>query len=211
MANGLVYVRPPETIELAAGEEKNFPAFGNFVRCTENNGDSFLFSFENDPWIALTAGQAQPLAPGSRPYEYLRFKNPNASAIEIEIRYGMGNFEDNRLKYTGAVDVQNKAGTILATKENVPDTLTTAADQAIVTATKTSVAAVNLNRVEVIVQNLEATGGANIRVGDTNTGAARGTQIAPGGSAVLTTTAEIFVYHAKGSDLNVSVTEIERS
>lgn len=86
--------------------------------------------------------------------------------------------------------------------------LSTKADVTVNATTKTSVCAGNSNRVEVIISNLSGT--QSVRVGDTNTGAARGTLLLPESSIVLSTTAEVFVYNPGASSVDIGVSEIEK-
>lgn len=81
------------------------------------------------------------------------------------------------------------------------DSLATVADVTLTAATKVSILPVNGERSEAIIQV-----NADTRIGDTNTGAARGVLVPAGGAIVLTTKAEIFGYSAAGGTATVTET-----
>lgn len=87
-----------------------------------------------------------------------------------------------------------------------PDTITTAVDRTLDTAVAVSIAAAAPRR-QIIVQNLEAAGGNNVRVGDANIATNRGIRIGPGESVTLEVTAELFGIEEAGAP-QVSVTEL---
>lgn len=97
----------------------------------------------------------------------------------------------------------------LSTRERTPNTLTTAADEALSTASE-QIFAANTARKHAIIQNLEAAGGNNVRVGDSNVTTTRGIRLAPGESVTLETTAAIHAIAEAGTP-SVSRVEVEYS
>lgn len=85
-----------------------------------------------------------------------------------------------------------------------PDAIITAADQSVGTGSATQVAAQNLSRRTIIVQNLDGTN--FIRVGDSNVSASRGIVVAAGESITLENTAAVFAI-ADTAAVNVAVLE----
>lgn len=89
----------------------------------------------------------------------------------------------------------------------IAGTITTITD--VTTGAAASVLAANTSRVQVIIQNLDATATNDCRIGEsTSIGAARGIRLNGGESVTLTTTAEIFAVAVTGTPA-ISITEIE--
>ena len=91
---------------------------------------------------------------------------------------------------------------------SIADTLTTTADFTTTAATTTQALAANTSRRFAIIQNVDATD--SVRVGDSNTGAARGIVLAPGESVTFETTAAISVFPVANTPA-VALVEIEDS
>ena len=109
---------------------------------------------------------------------------------------------------TQAIRLRATAGGFLRTfTENaIPGTITTLTD--VVTGAVASVLAANAARVQVIIQNLDATASNDCRVGESaSIGAARGVRLLGGQSVTLNTTAEIFAVAVTGTP-SISITEI---
>jgi len=105
-----------------------------------------------------------------------------------------------RLRATAAGDLKVNTGAISST-------ITTVNDINMVVATNVLLAAANLNRVQIIIQNISGTSTDINRVGDTNITGGRGIRIAPGESLTLTTTAAVFGRPEAGNG-PMTVTEI---
>ena len=86
--------------------------------------------------------------------------------------------------------------------------LDTIADVAVNATTTTQILATNAARKEAIISNLAANATV-VRVGDSNTGASRGAEIPPGGSAVIEGGEAIFVYNPSAGTINIGVTYTE--
>ena len=108
---------------------------------------------------------------------------------------------------TQAVRLRATAAGILIVNNEIAGTITTITD--VTTGAAASVLAANLNRKQVIIQNLDATATNDCRIGEsTSIGSARGTRLLGGESVTLTTTAEIFAVAVTGTPA-ISITEIE--
>ncbi len=113
----------------------------------------------------------------------------------------------DRVTPTQAVRLRATAAGLLDVNEAVP-VVTTVVDIAMVAATNTLLAAANLNRKEIIIQNISGTPTDINRIGDTNILGNRGIQIVPGQTVRLATTAAIFGRPESGTG-PMTVTEIE--
>ena len=94
-------------------------------------------------------------------------------------------------------------GVKLKGHSNIPST----ADVSIAATTTDPVLAANTSRVEAIITNL-AVNAQTMRIGDSNAGAARGIELAPGQTIVLTTTAAISAYNPGASAESLAVLEV---
>lgn len=83
-------------------------------------------------------------------------------------------------------------------------TLITAADVAIAAATAVKVYAANVLTKNVTVSNLLANN-TTVRYGDSFVGAARGAELGIGASAIITNTADIWVYNPSGAGINIGI------
>lgn len=83
----------------------------------------------------------------------------------------------------------------------------TVADVAVAATTTTAVLAVNANRKGWTISNL-AVNLTVVRVGDSNTGAARGVELAQGASVSGTDTDAVYVYNPSASSINIGVLEV---
>jgi len=86
--------------------------------------------------------------------------------------------------------------------ETTADVTVTAAAAAAV------VLAADADRKEAIIQSLPSNT-QNVRIGDGDTGAARGLILKPGDSIVLTVTAAVYAYTAAGADQDLAIVEIK--
>jgi len=132
--------------------------------------------------------------PSGERFDRFRIRNESGSTATLEVVSGFGDYGDNRVVLTGGVSV---SGT---------DSFVTAADQSIPNTTATSVLAYNADRRQAIIQNH---GAVDLRVGDSNVSASRGIKVAPGGTVILDTKAQIYVYHAAGAAMDVGVQGLE--
>lgn len=89
---------------------------------------------------------------------------------------------------------------------STPNILEDVADVAIAATTKTLILAANSNRNEAVITALSANASV-ARIGSTNTGAARGTPLQPGGTLFLNSTAAVYAYSANIATFAVNWTE----
>jgi len=87
-----------------------------------------------------------------------------------------------------------------------PDGISTTADTSIAATTTSQVLAANSDRALAIITNLKANS-SEIRVGDSNTGAARGIPCQPGETVTLETIAAIYVYNSDAAAQSVALAE----
>lgn len=198
-------------IQVAAGAEETLDVSGRFVHCITTDLTSFRLGLDDEATAYFKQGWRVQKSQGDEPFKRIRIKNTDgANPLNLKLGIGYGEVSDQGISISGTINA-NVTNTELTTEEKSADTFTDYADQAITTAVKTTVLAANTDRVKAIIQNLESVGGTSIRVGGANTGASRGILVEPGQAIELETTALISVYHAKGSDLDIAVAEIERS
>jgi hypothetical protein len=140
------------------------------------------------------------------PVNKVTILNLNASPNTVRMAFSAIPIFDNRTTVTGNVGISGGAAL------SAPTSFVTAADQSIVTATATKIYTGTALTKEIFVQNLEASGGVSMRIGDSNVGAARGILIQPQQIIVLdvgaVTTGDVWCYHAKGSNATVGVQAI---
>ena len=84
-----------------------------------------------------------------------------------------------------------------------PTGLDTVADVALTAATVTLISAADSTRKEILITNL-STNAAVMRIGDSNTAAARGIEISPGQTVTLATTDAVYGYSVPGESVGVS-------
>ena len=135
---------------------------------------------------------------------FLSVKIESALAQTIKAYITRGNISYDRL--VGTIDLSPAS---LAELETISlskaSGLITVADVNVNAATGI-VLAVNLNRKAAFISNLLANPNA-IRVGDVNTGAARGPEVAIGATGIVSSTAAIYVYSAGNSNIGIMYTE----
>lgn len=122
----------------------------------------------------------------------IEFINDSASAIDVDLSIGGVKYDESIL--SGTVSI------------NAPGVIQDVVDVSILATVVTSILASNVNRDEIIVTSL-ATNAADVRLGSSGVGAARGFILSPGDTFVLNTTAELFAFSAAAATLAVSYTE----
>lgn len=120
----------------------------------------------------------------------LEFINNSGSPINIVFFYGDGSVKTNGITFTGNLEL--KAAAVLET----------IADTALAAAVATQILPSDMSRKEVIISNDT---GANIRIGDAATDAARGVLVGNGAAITLETTAAIYGYSVGGGNVSVTV------
>lgn len=130
-----------------------------------------------------TIGKGSKIGPTPFDITELELINDSGTDIDIELRVGRVFYDENIL----SGDVSVLGGQL--TPPGVIDDLT---DVTIGIGT-TSILAENLDRNEAII-TASAANTMTARIGGVNAGVARGVLLPPGGSVILTTTAEIYAY-----------------
>ncbi|WP_299394639.1 hypothetical protein [Pelagibius sp.] len=192
MAGAEVYATFRYTV--AAGASETIPAVGSYVAILDAN-QTFHVALDDDTPQEIQSGLTIQMEPGER-FEKVTIDNSqNGADLTVFLAIGTGELRDARLSLSGEVQLATPTG------------LMTDPDVAMLAGVAAQVLAVNNSRKEAFVTNL-ASNAVAIRVGDSNVGAARGIELSPGQTAVLSTEAAIWVYSP--SDQPVAVTEIEQ-
>lgn len=165
-----------------ANETQNVAVVGRYL---------WLKGASGQIYVETNKGESAQLVAG----DFVRFDEPFDN-LTISDESGAAN------SITFNASLSGEAGKWSNLDISTPGTLVTTADVTLTAATKVTILAANSDRREALIQVDAAT-----RIGDTNTGAARGVEVAAGGSIILDTTAEIFGYCAAGG--TATVTEIE--
>lgn len=170
---------------------------------------------------SMARGTRVPVAGG---FSKAVVRNDTAAPVAVEFYMLPGDIEIQITK-TFDVVVTNDAGNPVPvsavgatfTGDNMgmlsPDTLATVADTAVNAAATLQVvaaAAVGVKQREATIKNL-AGNLAGIRVGDANTGAARGHELMPGESYTFDTLAALYVYNAGAAAQSVSIVTNSRA
>ena len=181
-----------------ANSELQFGQYGSMITNLEATG-SLSIRLNGGNKTRFNEGDKYELKNGEN-FGDIRLINDTGVSITVTVGIGSGNISvSNTVAVTGTVDVDEQSGA----------TLVTTADDSIAATTTEQVLVANSLRKKAIIGNL-STNTDLIRVGDSNTGAARGQEVLPGGAIELETEAAIYVYNAKGSAQSVSIVEIRR-
>lgn len=179
-----------------AGESIVIAVGGEYVGCISSNQDDFLISLDGDALQFMAQGLKIRTKGGDRFANVTVDNSGNASTLTLRLAIGDGDLVDQRLSLTGAISV-TKGDQF----DTVPDVSVGAGVSAELLATDTA-------RCEAIINNLAANA-ATLRVGDSNVAAARGVELAPGETIVLTTTEAVHAYNPGGVAQSVAVMEIK--
>lgn len=126
--------------------------------------------------------------------EWVELINTGSSDITVTVAMGIVDILDTRFSSSSTITATVVPGTVLVD----------AADVAVLTVATTKVITTNAATRTVIISNLVANG-TKIRVGTSSAGAARGVEVANGGSISLDTSADVYVYNPSGSTINIGV------
>lgn len=176
------------TYAVAANEDLPLDISGRYVACNASVG-SFQIAVDDSEFSemdVLTMGETE----GGEVFERIILRDTSGAPNEISITVGMGNFRDNRTAIPDGVPLQGSA------------TNPTTADKALTAVTATEIIAANSSRREVIISNL-STNGAVMRIGDANVAAARGAELSPGQSIILSTKAAVYGYSVPGESVGI--------
>jgi hypothetical protein len=179
------------SLTLAAGAVYTLPGVGSFLKCFSATA-AIEVKLNDGPRNPLKTGRAYRVRPGQH-FERLEFYNPNAGSVDIEYGVGFAEVEDDPV-LSGAIEISPATG------------LSTVADVSITAASTVQVLAADTGRKGVLISNLAANTQI-MRIGDSNAGAARGIQVAPGQTVTLETTAAVYAYNpgASAEALGVAV------
>ena len=126
-------------------------------------------------------------------FHTLRVANNNAGSVNAVLVAGVGDVDDTEI--SGNVTV---AGS---------DTIGTSTDVSLAATSTTIISAANASRREILITNLTSNS-EYLRVGDSNAGAARGTELAPGQTVSLSTSAAVYAYNPGAAAQSVSLLEV---
>lgn len=211
---------------LQPGEQVEFPASGSHLRIdqgsqiyikTSNNETANLNVRETAifrPFNAVTVTNVGPQA------ETVKIRVSTAMIIaaddgaEVEVtnlpiqldRVMVNAWVDNDEFTPIYVNILEQPPISVSATVNQSNTITPLADVSLTAVTPTVIVAANVNRKELLVKN-PSSNAASIRIGSATVGAAKGFELEPGESTILTTTAAVYGYSAPGE--TVSVTELE--
>lgn len=179
------------TQTIAAGKTGIFDITGKFLTCTSANLGSFSIKVDNGPTVPWAQGLKYK-APAQESFNTLTVDNSgNTSALTVTFLFGDGEVFDQRL----------------LDNSSLTQTLQTDADVACGAAATTQVLPLNNNRAYARISNL-LINSEPIRVGDANTGAARGQEVVPGDSIELETVSAIYVYNPHSAAQSVGLLEV---
>ena len=177
--------------DIAAGAAVDIRARGNYVRCVEANAD-FELAIDGEIAGFFAKGIGYQTIDGEE-FREVRAINNSGAPLSLKISIGFGRIQDSRASFGGSL------------KLAVPVTLQDVADKALVAGVVTQVVPQNTSRREVLITNL-ASNSAIIRVGSASVSGTRGTELTPGQTLTLDTTAAVYAYSA--SALSVAILEI---
>lgn len=132
-----------------------------------------------------------------RPWNRTRLINETGAPITLEIALYKGDIRDSRVTIPSGQAIGIKAG----------DTASSDAATSCASGAATLLLAANADRREAIICNDDAS--ATVYATFANSASKRGVKLAPGQTAVLSTTAAIYIYQDSGSAVDVMGSEIE--
>jgi len=179
---------------IQAGTTQRFPSGKNFL----------LVGNVNDVTVTFYDHRNRPLE---------RFENITAPfAVDFEdgfmgVSIYSATTQTIKITVTNAkVDYKPTGGTISADPV-IPISIVTTPDVSLPATTTTVIKASNGNRNEIMISNLDPV--STLRIGDSNTGAARGTILPPLSSLTLVTQAAVYGYNPSASAILAAVLELE--
>ena len=182
------------SINVPANGSLLLPSGGTYVYCTDANLTSFRIAIDDVAEGKCGPGLGYERGSEEEPFSAVRIVNDNGAALTGTIVIGTGRILDNRLTLTGAVNV------------SVASTLDSLADVACADAATTSVLAANSARREAVIHNKSAT--ATVKWCDAGGAAANGIPLAPGQTAFLNVTDQVYIRNDSGGSVDVAVAEL---
>lgn len=180
------------TRTVANGGEELINATGRQIVVVEAT-NTFLLSVDQEPFVELEKSFSLELADDTE-FKSVRIRNESGASNTIKLQIGFTNIRDGRLGITGGISIAPA------------DTLVTVADVSIATVTTALIVALNTDRRAVEVTNLSAL--VTLRIGDSNAGATRGAELAPGETRLFETSAALYGYNPSGAAVTVGVMEL---
>lgn len=181
------------TFALAAGQTEQVSISADFVACLAATAN-FTLSLDGSPHANFMAGLLYRAPQG---FDKLEITNPTAGAISVTLGIGSGDLRDARLSLSGS----------LKTKEVAPDLFTTGAAVSAPNAAVTLLAAGNLNRRTVMINN---TGSGTVYIGGNAAAlAGEGLPLLAGQERGIDTTAAIYARNDTGAAIALAVAELE--
>lgn len=159
---------------------------GNFVSVTSASS-TFRLETLNGDRVVMREGKNVELTG----FKELLLYDESGTENSLVIEAGIGKISDNEM--SGSVGVSS------------PSTLSTAADKTLTADTASVISAADTSRREIMIR-APKTNTVNIRIGDSDVGAARGIELEPGQTITLTTAAAVYGY-PDGGDADVQVLE----
>lgn len=188
----------PKTLEpllftLAAGAQIDLPVDdADFISCYQTSGD-IQVSVNGDPFTWFAQGITYQRGPDV--ISRVIVKNVAGASVTFRIIAGRGAFIDSR-------------GAVFGTQTQAKPARFESAVHVTVAATiAVQVVAADLDRVAVILSNLEANG-SPVYYGDSTISAGRGAELPVGASVSLPTTAAVHVFNPSGAACLVGVSEV---
>jgi hypothetical protein len=184
---------------IGAGETLGVEKQSGFITCLEASA-AFKIKFDDGSFSDFEAGLTYSPLNG---FNRVDIRNPTENAISVTLAFGTGEINDARVTIS--------AGTDLNVKERVPDVFSTGAAITCVKGTTTLAAAYNPNRKELFIVSPTDADGPIYIGGTISTPQQSGLPLAAGQSLVLNTSAAVWIRNNTGTNLSVSVAEIEFS
>ena len=185
MANGEVSYAI-RSYTLGAGEVVRIDRHSGFLACLAST-DVFKVAFDDGEENDFEAGITYSPIEGFRS---VQIRNDGASTNTIKLGFGKGNIKDARLNLAGSI----------TNREEVPDDITDDANRFQASGTSGTLVAADANRKEVFATN---EGPGKVWLKSSNSAIAKGLPLVVGQSAVIETTAEVFVF-AETDDAYIS-------
>lgn len=179
-------------LNIAAGAVQEFNISGTYLSCLSSSQVSFRVQLDDDSPSDFFQGLTVYADPGRTFARVIIDNTANASALTGELAFGTGRLVDAR-----RIDTTP----LLAS-------LVTVADVACAPGAATLVAAADNNRQSVSISNL----GLNpreVRVGDVNVGAARGSELPAGETITIDTAGAVYVWNPHTAAMSVGVLIVE--
>lgn len=194
---------PPKTFTLTIANNDIATIYYDFrflriLSITNASGVTLRFGMTGQETDVIAAGIGYEL---EIPVRNAQLRNQSGGSITVVLTVSMGRIYDDRLNVSGTITVQGSVSIVTGT------TFTDAANVSVLTTATTQILAANANRKTAIISNLAANATV-IKVGTSSAGASRGIEVPIGGTAVLDTTAAIYVYNPSAGTINIGNAEI---